>query len=1118
MPRKKKQRIVQVPNEMVGQELDALLAELIGETDRNRILTALNSLSAEERLAVEHILDEHIKTGNSQTLFELTSIDYDTQPATVEEFLQDPYYLGNVLGGGALYPRWLYHMKNFLDPNAGIIEVCFTGDTEVVLADGTARTMKSLAEDGKDFFVYSMDLKNKRPKICRAHTAMKTRENAEVWKLTLDDGSVIRATPDHGFYLRDGTKIKLRDLKPGDSLLSVRFREEKMTGKNGKYKGNTYTQIFNPFDGKWNWSHKLADEHNLRHSKYQSKKFDVRHHVDLNRYNNNPDNIIRMQFWDHLRLHSALQKERWKNPEFRKKMIEVLRANGVKSWKTRSQESIDKFRSQQKEWVNSPRGKGVSVENLNIFNDKVKNGDAEALDIVKQNSKKGTDLLYNSQEEKYVNAREVRTEKIRKHMLESGQAQKMAEYWKSDRSAEDREKMAERTRERNKTHPNRRDDITRELVDKILTDNGQMSLVKLAEKLNCSKSGLCGKMIKMGIDKPYDYTKNFNHKVVSLEFDGYEDVYNFTADEEHNYTLKAGSLMVTNCATGGIGLGKSTIAVASMLYHMHKLLCLRNPQQYYNLTPGSMMMFAVFNLTLKLSEDVGFNKLKTMIDTSPFFSERRKPTRAESQILFPKNVGIVVGSRATHVLGQDTFAGLVDEANFFQTGDDPAKSQVMKTYNALYRRMESRYMQKGGRIPGQLFIVSSKNDKSSFLELHIEKNKSNPKTYVIDEPVWMFKEHLGLYTGETFKVMIGNQYRDSKILHPDDAVPEGFEVIDVPSVYRDSFTRDLDISIRDIAGKSTFSDINLIKNRTYLRECFIKEIKGKPWTSPFTTHPVQLDFDDKAQSIFDFMDMQKFEQYLTLVGYNHPRAIHIDVGIVNDALGLAMVYNSDNRLVDETSIDGMTITKLKQSFRVDFNLRAVPVPGKEMPLRKIVEFVKDLRDRIGINIVKVTTDGYQSTQLRQDFRTFGFGSEELSVDRTDKPYIILKEAILDRRIEFYEDANLLTELTDLIHDPSARKVDHPLKASDGGKGRKDVADGVCGALTTLVMEEEYFLQRRPSALSQQDLMDSLTEDDEMEDDFASERRESFVPTVISDSDAEIIERFKQRRLSRGKDA
>lgn len=108
--------------------------------------------------------------------------------------------------------------------------------------------------------------------------------------------------------------------------------------------------------------------------------------------------------------------------------------------------------------------------------------------------------------------------------------------------------------------------------------------------------------------------------------------------------------------TGGIGLGKTTIAVIGMSYILYKLLCLRNPQEYYKLPPNSKIVFCLFNITLDLAQGVAFKKLNDMLLKSTWFMKHGRK-RGKTNVYYEpdKGIEIITGSRASHGLGRDIF-------------------------------------------------------------------------------------------------------------------------------------------------------------------------------------------------------------------------------------------------------------------------------------------------------------------------------------------------------------------------------------------------------------------------------------------------------------------------------
>ncbi len=104
---------------------------------------------------------------------------------------------------------------------------CFTGDTKITLADGSAKSFAELAQlpPTEVFYVYSVD-KNGKIVIGEGRYSRITRQNAELLELTLDNGEKIRCTPDHRFMLRDGTYQEAQYLTPDDSLMPGYFDVE----------------------------------------------------------------------------------------------------------------------------------------------------------------------------------------------------------------------------------------------------------------------------------------------------------------------------------------------------------------------------------------------------------------------------------------------------------------------------------------------------------------------------------------------------------------------------------------------------------------------------------------------------------------------------------------------------------------------------------------------------------------------------------------------------------------------------------------------------------------------------------------------------------------------------
>jgi len=200
---------------------------------------------------------------------------------------------------------------------------CFVKDTKVRLTDGRSLTFGELIKEqkqGKKHWTFSFNPETKKVEITEIINPRLTRKNERVIEVILDNKEKIKCTLDHRFMLRDGTYKKAEDLKPGDSLMPL-YIEIYDGIENKNLKG--YERILQPVQNKWEFTHHLADEWNLKKGVYKKSAGRIRHHLDFNKLNNNPDNILRIQWQDHWKYHKEIASNRHKNdPEYVKKIAE----------------------------------------------------------------------------------------------------------------------------------------------------------------------------------------------------------------------------------------------------------------------------------------------------------------------------------------------------------------------------------------------------------------------------------------------------------------------------------------------------------------------------------------------------------------------------------------------------------------------------------------------------------------------------------------------------------------------------------------------------------------------------------------------------------------------------
>lgn len=220
---------------------------------------------------------------------------------------------------------------------------CFTGDTKVALANGknTTITLKEMSDTELDYDVYTLD-NDGNVVIRKMRNVHLTRKDAKILKITLDNGQEIRCTEDHKFRLYDGTWIEAKDLENNTRLWSM-----------NKYKAGLFSKK-NSTDYWWiNSKGRNKIEHRAIYENIHGPitKGNVIHHIDINSLNNSIENLIEMTPEDHNELHASLMKGE-NNP------INKIR-NNPKKWNSWRNKIVDNATGE-----NNPMHSGISNEEL----------------------------------------------------------------------------------------------------------------------------------------------------------------------------------------------------------------------------------------------------------------------------------------------------------------------------------------------------------------------------------------------------------------------------------------------------------------------------------------------------------------------------------------------------------------------------------------------------------------------------------------------------------------------------------------------------------------------------------------------------------------------------------
>jgi len=187
--------------------------------------------------------------------------------------------------------------------------LCLSGDTQIPLLSGVSVSIHDLAQldwskGDKDVWAYSADQKTGTIVPGRVINAWKTKDVTELYEVKTDDGGTIRCTGNHPFLCSDGTYKRADELTPGQSLMPL---YKKLSSKSDGDFQNGYEKVLDNSTGKWNFTHRLVNESGLvvDHESRLGERSYVVHHVDHNKRNNNPSNLVKMGKRAHIHHHMS---------------------------------------------------------------------------------------------------------------------------------------------------------------------------------------------------------------------------------------------------------------------------------------------------------------------------------------------------------------------------------------------------------------------------------------------------------------------------------------------------------------------------------------------------------------------------------------------------------------------------------------------------------------------------------------------------------------------------------------------------------------------------------------------------------------------------------------------
>jgi hypothetical protein len=516
--------------------------------------------------------------------------------------------------------------------------------------------------------------------------------------------------------------------------------------------------------------------------------------------------------------------------------------------------------------------------------------------------------------------------------------------------------------------------------------------------------------------------------------------------------------------------GKSVFAQVGIVYEIYRVSLLRDPGAAFGSLPGTKLAFVNASLTIQQARRVIFEGLFRLLKQSPYFLHffphnrniiteirfRRGPR--EDVICYP------VAANEQAFMGIDIFSAAIDEANFMSVvgksklavpGEGDRYDQVEAIYNRLLVRLKGSWNQKGGGIPGHMWLISSARYPGDFTERKEAEAKENKNIFVRHYALWDTKPDL---SRKTFPVEVGDVTRRSRVLDEDEsqwpADVNRARIIQVPSNFRDDFKRNPEKCVRDLAGISVLSVTPFIPRREAIRGMF--ELGTQAGLKP-TFSQLEVTLQNPVPEVerllpenLHWVERHKQDPMGRPLWHDAPPGgwgrhpvtervlfsglyyAHVDLSKTSDATGLVVGHTVGSRQVPRLDPNTMaTVYEMLPIIRVDLALRIIAPPNGEIDIPKVRALLYQLRN-LGMEFGLVTFDTYASQESVKSLADAGFTSDVYSVDTDFTPWEQMKQALYDQRLMCYEFPHLEQELAQLERTP--KKIDHP------ARGGKDVAD------------------------------------------------------------------------------
>lgn len=526
-------------------------------------------------------------------------------------------------------------------------------------------------------------------------------------------------------------------------------------------------------------------------------------------------------------------------------------------------------------------------------------------------------------------------------------------------------------------------------------------------------------------------------------------------------------------ALWGMGSGKDWLIRKLVLYAAYWIICLRNPQEFFNQGRGETLDIANFSVNAQSAQNIFFRGLKRDIKNvvCPEWHKAAGQRWFEtwgmilkegsegghlksSEIIFPKSVrAFSLHSEKYSFEGMNIILAILDEIAEFALG------VAKDIHEGVRDNITSRF----GKM-GKCFLLSYKRHDYDYMMIRYREAETEDDVYV-SGPFATWEVNKRRKKSDFKAKFLKNPKRARRVyMCEGSGQNEEERFFSYPKKISSSINRNRS---NPVAGNLSFVELSG-PNSIRFKEGFHGD--------PHKVYSLHLDLAGAkgendcaalclghAEEATDAVDIQekaflkellRGEDGAGVEGIKrgmeaHPR---LDPNSIKE-------WNFRPVKADETAEDVMErIQKIYSRDLVDYSRKVVidlylqmrGANGHELQLQHVEDLISVLIKELNFSLGIVTADQWQSKQLLQNLTRAGIRAERRSTKNDNEAHNTVKSLIYTGMLDYYENTVFVREAQELIEVDG--KIDHPERSkrreSEEGrsKGSSDVWESVVGCV------------------------------------------------------------------------